>query len=697
MAMNNLWTSRWLRWTIFALIFLLAFVSRAIYPVSLFMLWYDRSIRFSDALAVRDWAETYQSYHPGVTVTWLSSIGIRLFGWRQGLSSAQLLGDDPAKPGVVAGAVTAGVVPLAFVIALCIALSYVLLERITDRRTALAGSLLLALDPFHIAYSKVLHPDALLATLMFTSALFLLNYFRRDKFLDLVLSGVFAGLSFLTKTPSIFLIPYTILVTGVYGLVALRANADVSAWWRRIGCRVWVLLRTLLIWTVTAAVVFVALWPAMWVGPLDVVDRMMGGVFFHVDTIHDNPVFFNGQALRRDPGPLFYVATIAWKMTLITLPAACVALVSALVRFRRNKYSLLTLLLAAYVVFFTAQISLGSWKQMAYMVPAFPILSVIAGLGLAKVAGAVGRVRWWRERRWLPTALIVLALVVQAGVVLPRHPYYGTHHNNLLGGSRVAQRILPLQDQGEGLDLAARYLNTLPRAQQARAMVYSFGSNIFERYFIGATKTVPSPWIDYRVYYANQVTRGLGGEEWQKAWEADRQTAPLWTVAFDGVTYVWVYGAPPEEPAVGGPEYEVNARLGDHITLKRVRLSSETVSPGDVLLVVPIWESDGEVVENYMVFCHLLSASGELVAQHDGPPIYGVRPTPSWRAGEIIEDAHTVPLGDDLAPGAYELSVGMYDLESMARVPVFDAAGNQLPDGRIVLGVLQVQTPDGSD
>jgi hypothetical protein len=92
-----------------------------------------------------------------------------------------------------------------------------------------------------------------------------------------------------------------------------------------------------------------------------------------------------------------------------------------------------------------------------------------------------------------------------------------------------------------------------------------------------------------------------------------------------------------------------------------------------------------------------LSASGELVAQHDGPPIYGVRPTPSWRASEVIEDAHAIPLGDDLAPGAYELSVGMYDLESMARAPVFDAAGNQLPDGRIVLGVVQVQVPKTSD
>ncbi|NIV31561.1 MAG: hypothetical protein GWN58_19365, partial [Anaerolineae bacterium] len=71
---RDLWRSRWSqRWVIPALIFLLAFLPRAIYPVSRPMQWYDRAIRFSDALLGRDWAATYQSYHPGVTTMWLSS------------------------------------------------------------------------------------------------------------------------------------------------------------------------------------------------------------------------------------------------------------------------------------------------------------------------------------------------------------------------------------------------------------------------------------------------------------------------------------------------------------------------------------------------------------------------------------------------------------------------------------------------
>jgi hypothetical protein len=191
--------------------------------------------------------------------------------------------------------------------------------------------------------------------------------------------------------------------------------------------------------------------------------------------------------------------------------------------------------------------------------------------------------------------------------------------------------------------------------------------------------------------------RRLGDEEWAKMWDADRQTTPLWSVAFDGVTYVWVYGAPPEEPAAGGPEYKVSYQLGEHIWLEQVRLSAETLAPGDTLTVVLNWVSDGEVEKSYKVFCHILSKDGELVAQQDGIPLYGIRPTPSWRAREVIEDSYEIILAGDLASGEYELSVGMYDGESMERLPVYDVAKNRMADDRIVLGTLHIETPGTDD
>ena len=339
---------------------------------------------------------------------------------------------------------------------------------------------------------------------------------------------------------------------------------------------------------------------------------------------------------------------------------------------------------------------LARFKQLAYVLPVFPGLDVIAALGLVQGAETIGRLRQWQKRRWLPTALIVLVLLLQAGIVLPRHPYYGTHHNYFLGGSRVAQYILPLQNQGEGLDLAAQYLNTQPRSQQARAMVYGLGAWVFRRNFSGFTSTDHDPWNNYRIYYFNQLQRRLGDKQWKEAWNADQQNTPLWSVAFDGVAYVWVYGSPPQPPAAGGPEYEVNYQLGEHIALKQVRFSAETLAAGDSLVVALIWESETEIKEDYNVFCHLLSASRELVAQRDGPPIYGLRPTSTWRADEVIEDSYEVFLGSDLAPGEYELSVGMYGVDSMERLPAYNAAGERLAEDRIVLGSVRITAPGAS-
>jgi 4-amino-4-deoxy-L-arabinose transferase-like glycosyltransferase len=616
---------------------------------------------------------------------WLSGIGLKIFAASQGLSSAQLAGVEPAHPGVIADAVSAGVLPLTLVIALCIAFSYVLLKRLVDHRVAVAAACLLALDPFYITYSKALHVDALLATFMVVSALFLLNHLHGDKRSDLLLSGLFGGLAFLTKSPSVFLLPYTGLAVGAYGLVVSWPGTD----WRQWTSWLWKITRTVSVWASVVVVVFVVLWPAMWVQPLYILDRIGWRIASKVETPHENPAFFNGQVAFMDPGPLFYLATIGWKTTLVTLPMMGMGIVFAALQFRQKKRNVIMWLFVAFAFFFTIQMCLGARKELRYLLPVFPALDIVAAFGAVWTAEALSRVRW------LPSLIVGVALALQAGLVLPRHPYYGTLHNRLLGGAQAAQHIIPFQDQAEGLDLAGQYLNTLPRAQRASACVHPRGSLLFKQHFIGLTNIVYDPLANYRVYFVNQVMRQLDIQEWRTLWEADRQTEPLWTVAFDGVPYVWIYGAPPEEPAAGGIEYNVDYQLGEHIELKQARLSAETLALGDTLTVVLGWESDGNVERNYKVFCHVLSEDGELVAQQDGIPLYGIRPTPSWRAGEIIEDSYEISPGGDLAPGEYELLVGMYDAESMERLSVYDSTGERLSGDRILLGSLRVEEPEG--
>jgi hypothetical protein len=188
--------------------------------------------------------------------------------------------------------------------------------------------------------------------------------------------------------------------------------------------------------------------------------------------------------------------------------------------------------------------------------------------------------------------------------------------------------------------------------------------------------------------------RELGDEAWYALWAEDRKSEPLWTFSVDGVPYVWIYGRLPEKPAAEGTEFEMNYRLGDHISLKRVRLDGYSVAAGDLLTAVLIWEADAEIEESYTVFTHLLAPDQTIVAQQDNIPLYGIRPTITWLPGEEMEDVYGLQIGSDVPPGEYELAVGMYNTESIERLPVYDPAGNLVPEARVVLGTIRVTTDE---
>lgn len=688
---NWLQSARWLhRWVIPLSIFLVAFLLRAIYPVSRPLVWSDRSFHFAKAILEQDWATTYQQYHPGVSLMWLTGTGLQIFSHLQGgLTPDQMLGVEPTRPGTLTNSVVAGVIPLALAIALCIALTYPLLSRLAGRAIAIVAAIFLVFDPFFIESSKVIQPDALLSIFMLISALLILLYLKEERIGWLILSGVFAGLSMLSKTPSLFLIPYMLLVVTVATSWPLlsRKGGERGRGWPSL---LWKIIRAILIWGGVTISVIVILWPALWVEPIEALNRVLFGIVHHTEDPHGNPIFFNNKIYTVDPGIGFYLATLAWKTTAITFPLILASIVFGLWHFQTPRAKVFWALVA-YAFFFTLQMALGNFKQMSYILPTFSALSVLAAFGLVWAVEAVSKIPFLRPWKWLPIAMVFGLLIIQVWLVLDHFPYFGTHFNHLLGGAQVAQHILPFQDNGEGLDIAAQYLSRLPHGQDETATLFERNAVVFQREFIGRTLTEFVPWATYRVYYINHLMRGFGQEEWGESWLADQKREPLLTVEFDGVTYVWVYGDKPEDPVPGKPKTVVNYLLGESIVLEGFRLSGEVITPGDTITVVLYWKLQEEIAGDYTVFVHLLSEDGELVAQQDNIPINGIRPTDTWLVGEELEDVFNIVAPDDLAPGQYELSVGMYDSETIERLPIIDTKGNRLEGDRIVIGHVIVE------
>jgi hypothetical protein len=157
------------------------------------------------------------------------------------------------------------------------------------------------------------------------------------------------------------------------------------------------------------------------------------------------------------------------------------------------------------------------------------------------------------------------------------------------------------------------------------------------------------------------------------AWPLETELPPI------AVPLEALFGSPPLAELRG---YELAGADG---------LPPEAAAPGEALILTLLWRSlTGEWPTSFHVFVHLVDADGAVVAQGDGPPVGGFRPTTSWRPGEVLLDGRILQVPAEARPGDYALWVGLYDPEGGARLPAF-LDGAEQPDDRLLLRAIRVE------
>jgi hypothetical protein len=107
-----------------------------------------------------------------------------------------------------------------------------------------------------------------------------------------------------------------------------------------------------------------------------------------------------------------------------------------------------------------------------------------------------------------------------------------------------------------------------------------------------------------------------------------------------------------------------------------------TLDAGAQLQTTLIWSALEGTPRSYTAFVHLLDENGFLVAQHDGVPVDGTRPTTTWQAGEQLLDIHDLVVPDGVQ-GNGRLVIGLYDSETLQR--------QDLAPGQDALHLLEIQ------
>ena len=138
--------------------------------------------------------------------------------------------------------------------------------------------------------------------------------------------------------------------------------------------------------------------------------------------------------------------------------------------------------------------------------------------------------------------------------------------------------------------------------------------------------------------------------------------------------------------AVPEIRFPQRADIAHRAALLGYDLDRTSVEPGGVLQLTLYWQALARMETSYTVFAHLLDAEGRVRGQKDGVPCEGVCPTTSWLEGEVIVDRYEIVVDPHAPAGEYQIEVGMYDPQTLRRLPAFDEAGKRLADDRILLG-----------
>lgn len=112
-------------------------------------------------------------------------------------------------------------------------------------------------------------------------------------------------------------------------------------------------------------------------------------------------------------------------------------------------------------------------------------------------------------------------------------------------------------------------------------------------------------------------------------------------------------------------------RFGPAITLQSAALNATTRRTGELVAVALGWQTDRKLEQRYKVFLHLYNDADALVAQRDAEPNNYLAPTNGWSPDQPIADFHGIVIPPTLAPGRYQLVVGLYDsADPKVRLPV---------------------------
>lgn len=532
--------------------------------------WFFRSGNFYYAVSHGEFAQT--DFGPSIAVftLWINSLAfLTKFPMFRGLGQGYLENYDPYWSVIFSNnniselsVVAMGRLLMVLSLIVLALLIYWYLYRSVGTIPALTSSLFIALNPFYIALSRTSHLDAPMGTFLLVSILSYHAFVYQGKWkIDLVISGVSGGFSFLSKLPGLLVIPGVIgtSVLSIYTTYYKRIAHN----GRIVAKQISMHLRYFIIWIIIFIVTIFILWPVMWVKPISVIKMMVyAPLSFSVieEEVGNSEIspadqtsvltILLGKSISTWSRFKSYTISFLWR----TSPAVLFGFLACLGGywfrmdfFRRKNTRILVQTLFMLILLFLFFASVSEKFSEKYITPVYLSMDILAGFGWFALLGTISSRLAKPLRNIVFVICFVLVFVYQSALVLDNFPYYFTYYNPLMGGSKRAGEQY-FVGVGEGLDQAARFLNQLPNADKLKVHSW-YGIGPFSFFFDGDTSLIATgiTWSDdfikrlkksdYLVVYTNQWYRKIPFE----LFEILKNIEPINQVWLEDIEYARIY------------------------------------------------------------------------------------------------------------------------------------------------------------
>ncbi|MCC5897033.1 MAG: glycosyltransferase family 39 protein [Phormidium sp. BM_Day4_Bin.17] len=622
--------------------------------------------------------ETYYQHHPGVPTMWINGFGITLSCVIEGWFPLHLnLNPESVRHCIylfreqnfvsIESYVLTRVIQGVFTSAL-ITLSSWLVARLVNLKIAIIWIAILALEPFFLAYQRLLITDSLQCGFILVSVLALFLHWRLASGKSyLILSGVAMGMAIATKTTTILLFPGLMAIAVLMELQYFQPilpQKGISEQAKDIG-----------IWTFCIIATFILIWPAMWVAPWQTISSLITDLR---QETQQGGLFFLGQYRDRDwINTLFYPVVMLYRLSPLLLLSSFTSVLIASVTAWRPQIIYQKYLVANFILLlsFIWMITLPGNKFDRYILPIVPFLTLNAAIASFIV---LKRLKQYLNRRYPKilsktpqnnglgfNILILVILGLQMITVYPFLPYYISYYNPLLGGPKIAEYVI-MRGQGEGLDLAGNWLNRQTNSEDlVVASPYRFAlAPYVHGQVLDVSRNFGSSWTqrwlrnaNFVIFYVNQIQRQFLTKP--EVVEYFIRQEPVHIVHLNGVDYATIYPGPiarPEEmQTIISPEEAIEA---DGLKLRGYTLTSDVLTPEDSLELTLYWNIL-ETIPSQTTFTLSIQQDNTLLMAIPRVILQGFLGDDPIEAGKTIRDLQFLSFPVTLPAGDYEIAISL--------------------------------------